>query len=161
ADQASTYAQRCNDEELRRGAELDFGYAEMLAEDFSSAETRFRTLLTLEEEGGNPERIGNRSGDVALAVMNHAIRSDGVAEKEALCQQARQLVEHGLTLGNQINHTVMVAEAEIFLAIIWRVLANEGEYRRLIERGHDRFRKLGIDRPGRAEQFIDFPNGLN
>ncbi len=157
AEQASICAQSCNNEELRRGAELDFGYAEILAGDFSAAEGRFRDLLALEEGGRNFERIGNRSNDVALAIANRAIRSNDGAEREELCRKARKLIERCLLLGKQINHTVMVAEAEISLAVTWKVLGNEEEYWRLIECGRGRFKELGVSRPGRAEQFVTFP----
>lgn len=158
AEQTAMHAQSCDDQILIRGAELDFGYAALLRRDFLEAEKRFRGVLDLEERGQDDERIGNRSGDVALAVMNRAVQSEDGFEKIRLCGQARALVERNLRLGKKINHAVMIGEGEISLAILARILGKEDEYQRLVGSGRRRFAELGIRRPGRAEQFVAFPD---
>jgi hypothetical protein len=152
------HAQGCNDQILIRGAELDFGYAALLRGDFLEAEKRFRRVLDLEERGQDDERIGNRSGDVALAIMNRAVQSEDSSERIRLCEQARALVECNLRLGRKINHAVMIGEGEISLAVLARILGKEDEYQRLAGSGRRRFAELGISRPGRAEQFVAFPD---
>ncbi|MFE0258320.1 ATP-binding protein [Streptomyces sp. NPDC059010] len=157
AEQALNYAQGCNDEGLKRGAALDFGYAALLRKDFQEAEHRFNALLALEEQGEDRERIGNRSGDVALAIMNRAVRLEDGLEKAELCQKARELIGVGRRLGKEIGHEVMIAESDIALAIVARVLGDQEEHKRLMASGKKRFKELGIRRPGRAEDFIIFP----
>jgi hypothetical protein len=161
AEQAAIYAQSCNDQTLIRGAELDFGYTALLRGDFFAAENRFRALLELEERGKDEERIGNRSLDVSLAIMNRVIQSEDSSERIRLCGEARALIERDLYLGKKINHQVMVGEGEISLAILERILGKGDEYRRLLASGMRRFVKLGILRPGRAEQFVVFPDTNN
>lgn len=157
AEEAAAYARSSDDRLLARGAELDFGYAALLRGDFLEAENRFRVLLEFEEKGDDDERIGNRSGDVALAIMNRAIRAEESSEKTRLCQQARALVERALFLGKKINHAVLIGECEISLAVVELILGNLDEHERLLANGRRRFTELGIQRGGRAEQFVFFP----
>jgi hypothetical protein len=156
AAEAAAYARSCDDQLLARGAELDFGYAALLRGDFLEAENRFRALLEFEEKGTDDERIGNRSGDVALAIMNRAIRAAGSSEKTRLCRQARALVEHALFLAKKINHAVLMGECEISLAVLELILDHPDEHDRLLAEGRRRFTELGIQRGGRAEQFVFF-----
>jgi hypothetical protein len=159
AGRAAEYASICQDQLLIRGAELDFGYAALLREDHAEAERRFQPLVDFEESKADKdiERLANRSGDLALAIMNHAIRAEDSALKTRLCLQAREIYERCLSLGQEIEHRVVIAEAESGLAIIARVLGEEREYERLTESCHRRFAELGITRESRAEQFIIFP----
>jgi tetratricopeptide (TPR) repeat protein len=158
AEQAAMHAQACGDQTLIRGAELDFGYAALLRGDFPEAEKKFRGLLDLEERGHDDERIGNRAGDVSLAIMNRAVQSGDSTERARLCEQAGALVEYNMRLGRQINHAVMIAEGEISLGVLARIRGQEDEYQRLAGSGRRRFAELGIRRPGRAEQFVVFPD---
>ncbi|MGW3150683.1 hypothetical protein ACWDG1_39780 [Streptomyces sp. NPDC001177] len=160
AEKAAIYGRRCEDESLIRGAKLDFGYAALLLGDFEEAEHLFAALLEEEERGGDEERIGNRSGDTALAIMNRALRSDVAAERTRLCDQARANVERSLRLGEKIKHAVLVGECELALATLARIQGDEDEYRRFIANGRRRFEELGIRRKGRAEQFVTFPGDL-
>ncbi|MEU6070641.1 hypothetical protein ABZ864_40925 [Streptomyces sp. NPDC047082] len=160
AEKAAIYGRRCEDESLIRGAKLDFGYAALLLGDFEEAERLFAALLEEEERGGDEERIGNRSGDTALAIMNRALRSDVAAERTRLCDQARANVERSLRLGEKIKHAVLVGECELALATLARIQGDEDEYRRFIANGRRRFEELGIRRKGRAEQFVTFPGDL-
>jgi tetratricopeptide (TPR) repeat protein len=154
AEQAAAYARICGDPVLAKGAELDFGYAALLRGNFTEAEDRFRSLLSSEESGEDNERIGYRCIDVALAVMNRAIRSGVEIEKLRLCQEARLLLERALGLATQINHEIMIGEAKIGLAVIARALGDEDNYSRLLADGRRRFAELGIRRGGRWEQFV-------
>ncbi|WP_406164562.1 hypothetical protein [Streptomyces sp. NBC_00996] len=157
AEQAAIYGRRCDDELLTRGAKLDFGYAALLLGNFEEAERLFAALLAQEERGGDEERIGNRCGDAALAIMNRALRSDVAAERTRLCDQARANVERSLRLGEKIKHAVLVGECELSLATLARIRGDEDEHRRLMANGRRRFEELGIRRKGRAEQFVTFP----
>jgi hypothetical protein len=159
AGQVAEYAASCKDPLLIRGAELDFGYAALLRGDFLEAENRFQALATFEDskEAKDIERIANRNGDVALAIMNQAIRATDDAERVRLCLRARAIWERCRQLGEEINHRVVVAEAEGGLAIVARELGDADEYERLIASCHRRFAELGISRGSRAEQFIAFP----
>lgn len=156
ARQAAMYAQKCNDQFLIRGAEQDLGYAALVRGDFVEAERKFRAVLELEEQGDNRERIGNRAGDVSLALMNQAIRTEESSERARLAQEARSLIERGLELGQEINHLVMIAEGEMSQGMLARILGDEAAAQRLISSGMRRFDKLGIRRLGRAEQFVQF-----
>jgi hypothetical protein len=156
AGQAAMYAKICNEQTLIRGAELDFGYAALLRGDFVEAETRFRKILGWEEQGADLQRIGDRSGDLAVAIANRAIRSADSLEKARLLEEARTLVNRTMGLGKEIGNEVMVAESEIALAVLARTAGEEDEYLRLMESGHGRFGRLGIVRPGRWEQFVEW-----
>ncbi|MFI1176697.1 hypothetical protein [Streptomyces melanogenes] len=156
AEKAEMYGRRCGDESLIRGAKLDFGYAAMLLGNFEEAERLFANLLEEEERGGDDERVGNRSGDLALAIMNQALRCDDIAERTRLCDRASANMERGLRLGIKISHSVMVGEGEMGLATLARIRGDEREYQRLIASGRRHFEKLGIRRKGRAEQFVTF-----
>jgi hypothetical protein len=159
AGQVAKYAAICQDQLLIRGAGLDFGYAALLREDFLEAESRFRALAEFEDNRKDKdiERIANRSGDLALAIMNQAIRAEDALDKIELCSQTRAIYERCLSLGQEINHRVVVAEAEAGLAIVARALDEDDEYERLIASCRRRFEELGINRESRAEQFIIFP----
>jgi len=159
AGRAAEYASICQDQLLIRGAELDFGYAALIREDFTEAERRFRALAEFEDRKADKdiERLANRTGDLALAIMNQAIRMGDSATKNQLCLQAREIYERCLSLGQRIEHRVAVAEAESGLAIVARALGEDREYERLTESCHRRFAELGITRESRAEQFILFP----
>lgn len=158
AEQAALHARSSGDAALGRGAQLDIGYAELLGGDFETAERLFAGLLAFEEQGGDRERIANRSGDVALAVMNRALRSTQVEERIRLCDQARANVERSLGLGREIEHAVLLGECEISLATVARIRGDEETYRRMMASGRRRFAELGISREGRAEQFVVFPD---
>ena len=158
AEQAATYARSCSDGILIRGAELDFGYAALLRGDFLEAENRFRSLVEFEEKGHDEERISNRSGDLAIAITNRAIRSHSDAEKFRLFEQVDVLIERGSSLAKKLNHPVMLGEGDIFRAVLARARGDETEYLRLIRSGRRRFAEIGIRRKGRAEQFISFPD---
>lgn len=157
AKQAAIYARRCEDETLVRGAQLDFGYAALLLGNFEEAEHLFAALLEEEERGNDEERIANRSGDVALAIMNRALRSDVAADRTRLCDHARANVERSQRLGEKIKHAVLLGECEISMATLARIQGDEAEDRRLMASGRRRFEELGIRRKGRAEQFVIFP----
>lgn len=156
AGQAAMYAKICNEQTLIRGAELDFGYAALLRGDFVEAETRFRKILGWEEQGADLQRIGDRSGDLAIAIVNRAIRSTDSLEKARLLEEAGTLVNRTNDLGKEIGNEVMVAESEIALAVLARTAGEEDEYRRLMESGHRTFGRRGIVRPGRWEQFVEW-----
>ncbi len=157
ARQAAIYARRCEDETLIRGAQLDFGYAALLLGNFEVADHLFATLLELEERGNDEERIGNRSNDVALAIMNRALRSDVAADRTRLRDQARAHVERSQWLAEKIRHAVLLGECDFSAATLARIQGNEAKYRRLTASGRRRFGELGIRRKGRAEQFVIFP----
>lgn len=157
AKQAAIYAHRCGDETLVRGAKLDFGYAALLLGNFEEAEHLFATLLEEEERGNDEERIANRSGDVALAIMNRALRSDVATDRTRLCDHAHANVERSQRLGEKIRHAVLLGECEISMATLARIQGDKAEYRRLMASGRHRFEELGISRKGRAEQFVIFP----
>lgn len=157
AEQAAMHGRRCEDEALIRGATLDFGYAALLLGNFEEAERLFAKLLKEEERGDDEERIGNRSNDVALAIMNRALRSSVADERSRLCDQACANLERSKGLGEKIRHAVLLGECEISLAILARVQGDEEEYWRLMASGRHQFEKLGIRRKGRAEQFVIFP----
>lgn len=157
ASQAAMYARRCEDQLLIRGAQLDFGYAALLLGNFDEAEHLFAELLAEEERGDDGERIGNRSGDVATALMNRALRSDSAADRARLCDQARVHLERSQRLAEEIRHAVLLGEIEISLATLARIQGDEAEFRRLMASGRRRFEELGISRQGRGEQFVIFP----
>lgn len=159
AEQAAMYARRCGDGLLARGAQMDFGYAALLRGDFEQAEHLFADLAAFEERGEAKDRLANRTGDTALAIMNRALRSNDDRERTQLCDQARTKVERSLRLGQEIKHAVMVGECEISLATLARIQGDEDEYRRLMSSGRHRLTELGIRRKGRAEQFVIFPEG--
>jgi hypothetical protein len=163
AGRAAEYASICQDQLLIRGAELDFGYAALIREDFAEAERRFRALADFEESRADKdiERLANRTGDLALAIMNQAIRMEDSALKTQLCLQARAIYERCLSLGQGIENRVVVAEAEGGLAIVAGVLGERGECERLTESSHRRFAELGITRESRAGQFIRFAAAEN
>lgn len=156
AEQAASYARRCDDAALARGAQLDFGYAAVLRGDFDEAERLFTGLADFEEGRGDKERIANRNGDTALAVMNRALRCDDDRERARLCDRARAKVERSMRLGQEIEHAVIVGECEFLLAALARIQGHDAEYRRLTSAGWRRFTELGIRRKGRAEQFVVF-----
>ena len=116
ATEAADYGDRCEDETLIRGAKLDFGYAALLLGNFEEAEHLFSTLLEQEECGDDDERIGNRSSDVALALMNRALRSTVGSERARLCSEARGYLERSKRLSEKIKHVVLLGECEISLA---------------------------------------------
>ncbi|MEY9934419.1 hypothetical protein ABH926_009087 [Catenulispora sp. GP43] len=157
AEQVAIYARQSGDGLLERGARLDFGFAALLQDEFEEAEHLFTGLLEFENRGDDTERIANRSGETALAIMNRALRSDTVEEETRLCQHARANLERSLELGIRINHAVVIAECEISLAVLARIQGDDAEYQRLIASGRRRFADLGIRRMGRAEQFVRFP----
>ena len=157
AQQAAIHAQASKDGGLARGAEQDFGYAALLRGDFLEAERRFRALAEFEEAAQDKERFANRSGDLALAIVNQAIRAKNSDVRISLCMRARALYERGLKLAEELGNMIMVGEAEVGLAVVARVLGNEEEYDRLVASGRSRMHKLGVLRPGRSEQFIFFP----
>jgi hypothetical protein len=157
ATEAADYGERCEDETLIRGAKLDFGYAALLLGNFEEAEHLFSTLLEQEECGDDDERIGNRSNDVALALMNRALRSTVGSERARLCSEARAYLERSKRLGEKIKHVVLLGECEIALATLARIEGKDGEYRHLMATGRRRFDELGIKRKGRGEQFVIFP----
>lgn len=157
ASQAAMYARRCEDPLLIRGAQLDFGYAALLLGNFDEAEQLFAELLAREERGEDAERTGNRSGDVAIALMNQALRSEVAADRTRLCDQARTYLEHSRQLAEEISHMVLLGEIEISLATLARIQGDEAEFRRLMASGRRRFEELGISRQGRGEQFVIFP----
>jgi hypothetical protein len=157
ASQAAMYARRCEDPLLIRGGQLDFGYAALLLGNFDEAEHLFAELLAGEERGEDGERIGNRSGDVAIALMNRALRSKVAADRTRLCDQAHAHLERGRLLAEEIGHAVLLGEMEICLATLARIQGGEVEFRRLMSSGRRRFEELGISRQGRGEQFVIFP----
>jgi hypothetical protein len=156
AEEAARHGRHCEDEALMRGARMDSGYAAMLLGNFEEAELLFFSLLEEEGRGKNEERIGNRSIDVALAVMNQALRSGNAVERTRRCDYARANIERSLRIGESIKHTVLVGECEIAMATLARIQGDESEYQRLMVHARRRFEELGIRRKGRAEQFVTF-----
>lgn len=157
AKQAAMYALRSEDEILIRGAQLDFGYAALLLGNSEEAQHLFAALLEQEQRGNDDERIGNRSHDVALALLNRALRSDITADRTRLCDQARAHVERSQRLAEKIRHAVLLGECDFCMAALARILGDEADYQRLTASGRHRFEELGIHRKGRAEQFVIFP----
>lgn len=163
AGRAAEYAIISQDELLIRGAELDFGYAALIRGDFVEAEQRFSRLANFEESKADKdiERLANRTGDLALAIMNQAVRAEDGARKTRLCLRVRAIYERCLSLSQAIEHRVAVAEAESGLAMVALALGDEREHERLTTSCHRGFAELGIIRESRAEQFITFPANGN
>ena len=165
--QMSAFSRRSSDAyrkpvaQLIRGVQLDFGYAALLLGNFEEAQHLFAALLEQEERGNDDERIGNRSSDVALAIMNRALRSDIATDRTRLCDEARAYVKRSQQRAENIGHAVQLGECDFHMAALARIQGIEAEYQRLTASDRRRFEELGIRRKGRAEQFVIFPEAEN
>lgn len=124
---------------LKRGAVMDFGYADLLKGKYRKAERRFRVLLEIYIREDDKERIANFYAGLAITLLN-----------QGRIDEAEELYKKAEVLGQALNSQVIIAEAEFGLAKVAEARAIQ-----LRSRARLRFDQLGITRPGRAEQFVD------
>ena len=145
------FAQDSGDEQLRKYAVLDLGYANLLEKEINSyieAETQFRELMEIErkdqsEGKGNDELLANRSMDVGLALLN-----------QGKFAESRKLYEEAIQLGNKIAHLTIIGEAEFGLSKIERALGNNRKATKWELSAKTMFERAGVTRAARAEQFF-------
>lgn len=144
------FAQESGNEQLRRYAVLDMGYANLLekeSDSYARAESLFRELMELEKrdysEGkDNEELVANRSMDVGLALLNQGRFDESI-----------KLYEDARKLGEKISHQTVIGEAEFGLAINEQALRNAQRAKELTLSAKNRFERAGVTRLARVEQF--------
>jgi hypothetical protein len=139
AHEARKYGKESSDIIVRLGAMMDLGYADILRGNPKRSERRFRYLLKIYEQRDDLERSSGRSFDVGLALY--------IQGKES---QAYDMFQQMYDLAELKKIPSMIAEAEFSFA---KVLGDSPEANRLRQKARNSFRKLGINREPRIEQF--------
>jgi tetratricopeptide (TPR) repeat protein len=128
-----------------RIANVLLGFVALMKKNAREAERLFRQVYDSEAKSSNPVRTANRSMDIAHAVLS-------LGDTDA----AYKIYIKALEVGQENGSPMVMAEAESGLGMVERARGNDAEAQKCLDAAKARFASIGIDRPGRAEQFVYF-----